>query len=92
MTKESLLSKAEREIKTAKSLRIKVFKFDKGEIHPTIAADYDRQRRALLFKLNSIESCAKKEFGIRIPNLYPTKTALWSLGCSIKYRTSEEAS
>lgn len=88
MTKEQLISKAQQEIKSAKSLTIKVFKFNKGEIHPTIAADYNRERLALLYKLNNIEQYAKKEFGMKIPNLYTTKKKLWSLLGSIKNRMS----
>ncbi len=88
MTQEVLLSKAVQEMKASKALRIKIFKFDKGEIHPTIAAEYDRKRKALLYKLNNIENCAHKEFGIKIPGLHAAKEALWSLGASIKYRMS----
>lgn len=88
MTQEMLLSKAKQEMNASKSLKIKVFKFDKGEIHPTIAAEYDARRKALLYKLNNIEDCAKKQFSMRIPGLHAVKEALWSLGVSIKYRTS----
>lgn len=88
MTKEQLLSKANEEMDKANSLRIKVFKFDKGELHPTIAAEYDKERRALLYKLNEYEKCAKAQFNFRIPGLHLTKDFLWRLLCSIKYRMS----
>jgi len=88
MTKEQLLSKANEEMDKANSLRIKVFKFDKGEIHPTIAVQYDRERRALLYKLNEYEKCAKAQFNFKIPGLHLTKNFLWRLLCSIKYRMS----
>ena len=89
MTQEQLLARAQQEIKSAKALKVKIFKFDKGEIHPTIAADYNRQRKALLYKLNNIEDFAKKEWKLKIPGLHQAKQTLWSLLVSIKYRMSD---
>lgn len=89
MTQQQLESKAKQEINNAKSLRIKVFKFDKGEMHPTIAASYNRERLAILYKLNELERFARVQYGIKIPNLHWAKQTLWSLLCSIKHRMSE---
>lgn len=89
MTQQELQERAQKEIKRVNSFYIKLKKFDKGELHPTIAASYNTERVILLNRLNNIEDVAKKQFGIKIQGLYNAKERLWSALASIKYRMSE---
>ena len=89
MTLEQVKSSADREMKSAKSFYLKLKKFEKGEIHPTMAAHYNRERLIILNRLNNIEDFAKKQFHTKISGLHNAKELMWSSLASLKYRMSD---
>jgi len=89
MTLEQVKSSADREIKSAKSFFLKLKKFDKGEIHPTMAAHYNQERVIILNRLNNIEDFAKKQFNTKIEGVSGAKELMYRCLASLKYRISD---